>query len=154
MGWSPESLIGDFERIAEIAGVRLEKGDIAIEKLLAPHKAPSRIPSGKMAVYIFSFRDQVLKVGKAGPKSQARYTSQHYNPSSAASTLAKSLLNDSDLESAEIDEIAVGDWIKKNTDRINLLINENLGIHVLTLLESFAQCRLQPRYEGFASQRK
>ena len=47
-----------------------------------------------MAVYVFSEKSQVLKVGKVGPNSQARYTSQHYNPKSARSTLAKSLLKE------------------------------------------------------------
>ena len=32
-------------------------------------------------------------------------------------------------------------------------MDADFGKPVLTLLEAFVQCRLRPRYEGFASQR-
>jgi len=41
----------------------------------------------------------------------------------------------------------------ENLDRTNFLLDERLGIPVLTLLEAFLQCRLRPRYEGYKSQR-
>jgi hypothetical protein len=37
-------------------------------------------------------------------------------------------------------------------DRVNFLVDERLGMRVLTLLEAFLQCRLNPCYEGFKSQ--
>lgn len=52
-----------------------------------------------------------------------------------------------------ISESDVGAWIKSNVDRVNLLLNSECGIPVLTLLESFLQLRLRPRFEGFDSQR-
>jgi hypothetical protein len=94
MNWDPEAAIEDFSVVAELAGILLSPHDIEIEKLPAPHKPPSRLPPGKMAVYVFHSGTTCLKVGKAGPKSQARYTSQHYNPKSAMSTLAASMLAD------------------------------------------------------------
>ena len=106
-----------------------------------------------MAVYIFSMGKYVLKVGKAGPKSNARYTSQHYNPGSVQSTLAASLLKDTDIvQKYSLNEQNISIWIKENMDRTNFLLDANMGKWVLTLLEAFVQCRLQPRYEGFASQ--
>lgn len=51
------------------------------------------------------------------------------------------------------DESNVGQWIKKNTDRINFMLGENIGLPVLALLEAFLQCRLKPRFEGFESQK-
>jgi len=107
-----------------------------------------------MAVYLFSYGTSVLKIGKAGPNSGARYTSQHYNAASAASTLAGSLLkggNEIGVTSLTVE--SAGEWIKTNTDRINFLMKVECGVPTLTLLESFLQCRLKPRFEGFASQR-
>ena len=107
-----------------------------------------------MAVYVFTHGDDVLKVGKVGPKSQARYTSQHYNPGSAKSTLAASMIADAErLGLGEVDIAEIGNLIRLNVDRVNILLPASLGIRVLTLLESFLQCRLRPRYEGFKSQR-
>jgi hypothetical protein len=152
--WHPEEAIDDFKTVARLAGVELSNGAINTENLPAPHVPPSRLPFGKIAVYVFSRGTDVLKVGKVGTKSQARYTSQHYNPGSAMSTLAASILADrARFNLSGVDEANVGRWVRENIDRVNLLMDERVGIPVLTLLETFLQCRLKPRYEGFKSQR-
>ena len=143
----------DFLIVAELAETNLQRGDIRIETLQKPHKPPSKLPKGMMAVYVFSETNRVLKVGKVGWRSQARYTSQHYNPRSALSTLAASLLGDKDVvhQNGLTDE-NVSAWIKENTYRVNFILDAKLGMRTLTLLEAFVQCRLQPVFEGFASQ--
>ena len=150
----PQPLIEDFRKVAGLAGVSVPKNALSVEKLPAPHKPPSVLPKGKMAVYVFAWRGQCLKVGKVGPNSQARYTSQHYGASSSNSNLAKSILSVRDeLTLSAVSESNVGAWIKANVDRTNFLLDASCGIPVLTLLESFLQCRLRPRFEGFESQR-
>src|SRR5436309_10093554 len=68
-----------------------------IEYLAAPHKPPSRLPPGKMAVYGFWLEGwRWLKIGKAGPNSSARYAYQHYN-GRAGSTCAGSLQSDPNM---------------------------------------------------------
>ena len=155
MNWDPEQLLDDFLVVAKLGGLEIESIDISIEILTRPHKPPSNLLKGKMAVYVFSMDECVLKVGKAGAKSQARYTSQHYNPDSAPSTLAASILKDENaVQKYDLDKQNISDWIKKKTDRVNFLIDANMGKWVLTLLEAFVQCRLQPIYEGHVSQRR
>jgi hypothetical protein len=88
VSWNAEAAIADFRTVARLAGMELADGAIKIEKLAARHVPPTR-PAGKMAVYVLSKGPEVLKVGKVGAKSQARYTSQHYNPGSAMSTLPR-----------------------------------------------------------------
>ncbi len=65
-------------------------------------------------------------MGKAGPKSNARFQSQHYNPRSAQSTLAGALMKSrilwSYLGSAELTAAEVGNWIRRNTDRDNFYL--------------------------------
>jgi hypothetical protein len=134
MTWHPESAIDDFRTVAHLAGVELPNGAISSERLVAPHEPPTKLPRSKMAVYIFSKQNDVLKVGKVGAKSQARYTSQHYNVSSAVSTLAASILADrEELGLRNIDEANVGKWIRDNVDRVNLLLDERVGVPTLTL---------------------
>jgi hypothetical protein len=147
-------LINDFLKIAELAGVNLSRDALTFETLSAPHKPPSSLSKNKMAVYVFLWKGDCLKVGKVGQNSQARYTSQHYSPSSSNSNLAKSIIAAREkLGLAGISEYSVGSWIKSNVDRVNILLDSECGIPVLTLLESFLQCRLKPRFEGFESQR-
>lgn len=153
-GNDTKELVSDFLSVASLAGVHLTVHDISVEELPAPHRPPSRLPDGKMAVYVFARSGECLKVGKVGPQSQPRYVSQHYNPKSSNSNLAKSILKDKEgLGAPALNEDSVGDWIKRHTDRVNFLISESQGFPVLTLLEAFLQCRLRPRFEGFESQR-
>lgn len=146
-------LLEDFHKVAQLASVPLTPESISFE-VLPPSKHPSNLPLGKAAVYIFAWKDEYLKVGKVGSKSKARFTSQHYNPNSSASNLAKSVLGDLEkLGLTDITESNVGDWVKNNCHRINFFVDVNCGMYAVTLLEVFLQCRLNPRYEGFMSQK-
>ena len=149
-----KSIMADFVSVATLSGINIRETDIHIEHVRAPHHPPKALPKKMMAVYIFSWGPNCLKVGKVGPKSQARYTSQHYNHKSSNSNLAKSILKDKlKLRISDVCDDDVGKWIKTNTDRVNILISDEYCVHVLTLLESFLQCRLAPRFEGFDSQK-
>lgn len=149
-----KALIRDFLRVAHLAGVALDESDIDAEVLPAPHRPPTRLPSGRMAIYVFTYGDTVLKVGKVGANSGPRYTSQHYNAASAASTLAASLLKEGgEIGVTGLTIESAGDWIKNNTTRTNFLMKTECGVPTLSLLEAFLHCRLKPRFEGFASQR-
>ena len=154
MQFDPDQLLSDFLVVAELAGIKVHRGVIRIETLPMPHRPPSSLPKGKMAVYVFSDKERVLKVGKVGWRSQARYTSQHYNAGSAPSTLAASILNDEDaVEKNGVNAENVSDWIKENTDRVNFILDADLGARTLTLLEAFVQCRLQPAFDSRAVRR-
>ena len=139
----------DFLTVSQLAGDEISPNDIQVEILEAPHKPPSHIPKGKMAIYAFWWNGVWLKVGKAGPKSNARYTSQHYNAGSARSTLAGSLINDPRMDSVNgFDPNEPGAWIKASTCRANILLPANRNKELLSLLEAFLHVRLAPRYEG------
>ena len=147
-------LAKDFTKVACLAGIPLSADDLSVESLRAPHNPPSRLPVGKAAVYVFCHEGRALKIGKAGPNSEARYTSQHYSPRAAKSTLAASILkHGTEIGVHGMTEPAVGGWIRANTDRYNFLLDSNYAIRLLTLLESFLQCKLDPVFEGFSSQR-
>lgn len=117
-----------------------------------PH-APGTLPRGTMGIYTFLYNDEFLKIGKAGPRSNARFFSQHYRADGAQSTLAKSLLADEAMAPLGLTEESVGDWIRQNTRRIDILLDERLGVFALELIEAALHYRYEPRYEGFKSQR-
>ncbi len=121
------------------------------------HDQPEKLNEAikEIAVYMFKYYDKYekkdvwLKIGKVGEKSNPRFVSQHYNPNSCKSNLARQLLNDNDgknensytgwknikdkcrgndgkiLEKIKDDEIKneIKEWIKNNTVRINIYIN-------------------------------
>jgi hypothetical protein len=144
-----EQAVADFRTVAELAGHPISSSELECEFLPAPHRAPSRLPTARMAVYCFWNDGTWLKVGKAGPNSQARYTSQHYNPASAASTLARSLMHDARMKTVDGFTNAIpGDWIKRFCCRVNILVPAHLRPELLSLLEAFLHVRLKPLYEG------
>lgn len=140
--------IDAFFTVASLARSPLAADDVRVEFMSAPHKSPSRLPSGKMAVYGFWFNGEWLKIGMAGPNSNARYTSQHYNPHSAISTLAKSLQTDPVMARRfDPNTSAVGEWIRANCNRVNIFLDARQDRLLLAMLEAFLHLRLKPRYE-------
>lgn len=102
-----------------------------------------------MAVYGFWGDGRWLKIGKVGPNSNARYTSQHYIAGSALSTLAGSLAKDTAMNGVVgFDPRAPGVWIRASTHRVNILLPATRERALLSLLEAFLHLRLRPRYEG------
>ena len=140
--------LADFCKVAELAAVHVELAQFDVEFLDAPHRPPSSLPADKMAIYGFWGLNQWLKIGMVGPKSKARYTSQHYNAGSAPSTLAGSLAHDRRMaEVADFDTAAPGAWIKSSCSRVNILLPATFGLELLALLEAFLHVRFDPRYE-------
>jgi hypothetical protein len=154
----PKEMTDAFLHVAELARVQLASAQVRHELLPAPHRRPSSLPAGTQAVYAFLLGERCLKVGRAGPKTQARFTSQHYGMN-ARSTLAKSILaNPRRLvellpperrdEVATLNEATAGAWIERNTARLHIFLPTSAGALTLALLEAFVQCRLIPVFEG------
>ena len=138
--------VRDFVDVCLLAKVSVDFSDFEIAFLEAPH-SPVDLPEGKIAVYIFSFKNQMLKIGMIGSNSNQRFRYHHYNPCSSRSNLAKSILNDEQFPIG-ISKRGVGDWIKENCCRVNIFIAEDKGMPLLKFLESFLHLRFLPRYEG------
>jgi hypothetical protein len=148
-----DEIRSDFVQAAILAGFSIPLSNIEVQYFPAPHKQPSSLPPERMAVYVFMFGGRCLKVGKAGPNCAARFCSQHYG-SRAPSTLAKSLVKrQAEIEVSNLNDSNVKAWILDNTTRVNFLIPSHYGVFALSLLEVFVQCRLKPKFEGFANQR-
>ncbi|MDQ4679509.1 hypothetical protein RCF13_07250, partial [Stenotrophomonas maltophilia group sp. RNC7] len=74
-------------------------------------------------------------------------------PRSAKSNLAASILSDNRMQGEDINEYNVGDWIKNNCRRIDILVDSDLGIFTLGLIEAALHYKYEPIYEGFDTQR-
>ena len=108
---------------------------------------PQPLPKGFSAVYFFKWKDEFLKVGKAGLNTKPRYLSQHYYIYENGSTLSKSLSNDSKF-SALIGDATPGEWLKINTTRFNILIPDTLSKNFVNFAEAFFILKCNPRFEG------
>ncbi|MGC5328327.1 hypothetical protein [Brevibacillus sp. SYSU BS000544] len=155
---NPIQLINDF---LHASGDANDLSIIQHELLLAPH-IPKSLPVNKCAIYVFSISqfygeihpvgaNRILKVGKVGPKSNARFLSQHYNPKSAKSTLAGSIIRSKILWSflgfERIDENSIKDWLLAFTDRDHFYLDEK-NINLLDDLEVYLRAHLGPVFEG------
>lgn len=142
------SAVDDFREVARLGGEPLPIALPAIEILPAPHKPPARLPQGVMAIYTFWGDGCWLKIGKVGAKSGPRFTSQHYNPGSANSNLAKSVFSCPSISAHPAFRAeAPGDWIKQHCHRANLLLPSTHSQELLSCLEAFLHLRLKPRFE-------
>lgn len=149
-----------FNEAAVAAGVIDEAVPVRHEAEAAPHRQ-SGLPAGFGAVYVFSLtqgygegslgRGRVLKVGRVGSRSDARFRSQHYSPRSSGSNLAKTLLSARVLWPylgiETLTEARVKDWILSNTDRDHFFVPESRS-EALPSLETYLRGVLGPVFEG------
>ena len=140
-----------IQNVTALLGKPLDESKYEIIDRGAPHK-PEGLPKGKMGIYTFWYGGHFLKIGKVGPKSDARFRSHHYG-FNAQSTLAKSIISDNEMRVLGITESNVGEWIKKNCRRIDVLLDTSAGIFTLELVEGILHYVYEPKYEGFTSQR-
>jgi len=155
-----EEVVAAFSAWASEQGLGPARAEVRVQRLGRPH-TPSTQPPGWQGVYGFQYEGTWLKVGKAGPKSGARWISQHYNPGSAMSTLAFSLVKYGHfavvdhpslpglrLKLRDVFPDDIGDWIRRNTSRVNVLIRADMGSPGLARLESIAHRLLSAIFEG------
>lgn len=126
------------------------------------HKSPV-FRDGCMYVYSFWIEgeDQPLKIGKAGPRSKARYTSHHYNRNSSESCLAKRIADDADFVQkyaiASVESRDLNEWIRNNCYRINIEMpfgKDGFDLYTLELVEAIMHNLYPPRFEGTSSQQE
>jgi len=161
MDFNPEKIIKKFT----VALQRLQDNpivNIEYDVWKAPH-TPKNLKRDHGAVYVFMLahdikggapKERVLKVGKVGPNSNARFRSQHYNPNAANSTLAGAIINNpilwdyiGFLNGLDDD---VGEWLKENTHRCNFYIHKN-NRDIIRLLEIYIKAITGPVFEGSLS---
>jgi hypothetical protein len=157
----PETLVTDFAASADKAVINGWPCRLRGEILHAPHTPPV-LPAGYGAVYAFALADAssapcgigtVLKVGRIGARSEARFRSQHYNPRSAGSTLASSLLTYRImwpwLGIRHLDEHDVKSWMLTNLDRMHIFVPDGHPV-VAASLEIYVRARIGSVFEGAA----
>ena len=110
-----------------------------------PHQ-PEKLLDNKMGVCIFVYQKTILMIGKTGPNSSPRFVYQHYNPSSANSTLAGLILKDDEMKLLGLTSNNIGEWIKNNCQRIDIIIDVNVGITTLQSIKLALHQQFEPKY--------
>lgn len=109
---------------------------------------PTALEENYLAVYIFKYKDQYLKVGKAsGLKNNDRYRSHHYIVKASTSNLAKSLITSKSFARL-IGKSSPREWIIKNTTRYNILIPKIYGRKFVNFAEAFFILKCNPLFEA------
>ena len=159
----PESIINDFCEAAANLNLPGWPATFRGELLRAPHKQQGP-PLGFGAVYAFALSrsavgeagtGMVLKVGRVGPSSDARFRSQHYvaGAKAAGSSLAKSLVKHRIvwpwLGIENLTEQNVKAWMLANLDRMNIYAPASSSA-ILPSLEMYSRARMGSVFEGSA----
>jgi hypothetical protein len=157
-----DQILSDFATVAERLGLPGWPAAVEVEYLSAPHR-PRSLRPGHGAVYVFALAaadasqagaGRILKVGRVGPNSNARFQSQHYSPTSSRSNLANSILGYPALWSwlgiDHIDQSMVRNWMLTHLDRANIYVPAS-SAELIPQLEMYVRSRLGGSvYEGSA----
>ena len=107
------------------------------------------LPNNASAVYTFFYNDRVLKVGQTYYKGRYQYS--HYktfrNTKNGISSLARSLLDDVNMETYNKSDEEIKNWIINNTERFDIILLGERDAIKLNFVEGLLQQYLQPRYE-------
>lgn len=159
----PEALVEQFVLAAAHAGLPNGPGNVQVQVLPAPHQ-PTALRHGCSAVYVFALAPKygascpagpgrALKVGHAGPNSNARFQYQHYN-GHASSTLAGSLVGLPVLwlylGISTLSREDAAEWIMDNTTRVDFFIRADAD-YLRRPLEHFIRAYVGPVFEGSRS---
>lgn len=148
-----EEIYAVIESVTNSLGKTLDRNYYKVENRGVPH-IPEKLPTNKMAIYMFCCNGIFLKIGKVGSSSSKdRYYNHHYQYKGANSTLAKSIINDVNVKINNVNERNIGEWIKSNCQRIDIIIDDKIDIFTLNLIEVAMHYKYKPIYEGFKSQR-
>lgn len=94
---------------------------------------------------------RVLKVGRVGPNSDARFRSQHYSATSAGSSLGRSLVGHPVLWPwlgiEHLDQQSLKQWMLTNLDRLNIYVPAS-DVSILPALEMYVRARFGSVFEG------
>ena len=141
-----DSLKSEIIAVSKIVGKEINTNDIWICDSGCPHNSPKKRDSNVSNVYMFQYKDNFLKIGKADIKSSARHNSHHYTPKGSSSSLYHSL-EKSDYFKSIISNGNIGKWIKENCRRIDIYINENESSYTLGMIESLMIYKFNPLFE-------
>ena len=93
-------------------------------------------------------------MGRVGANSVARFVSQHYNPTSSGSNVAKTLLDARILWPYlgihSLGDRNVGSWLRDHTDRDHFFLS-SVDARLVISLERFVRASLGSVFEGWAS---
>ncbi len=149
-----KNLISKFEKSLSYTNRKL-RGKIELNYLYAAknHKK-IKLDEGKIGCYVFIYRNKALKIGKAGLGSKDRFRYQHYLIKGAGSTLAKSLYGERKKLKINSSKKMISNWILKNTNRANFILDEFNDGYLLNFFEAFLIVSLKPRYESKYGRKK
>lgn len=162
VGVDLDPVLRDFATAAERLDLPGWPAALDAEHLPAPH-APRALRPNHGAVYVFALADhhvaeagagRILKVGRVGPNSNARFQSQHYSATSARSSLARSLIGYPALWPwlgiDNLDASTVREWMLSNLNRSNVYVPAGSAA-LIPHLEMYLRARLGGSvYEGSA----
>ncbi len=132
--------------VANNLGKPIVREDLEIIDRGCPH-IPCKLKENCTAVYMFQYKGEFLKIGRVGKKSNARFLSQHYNINSARSNLAKQIVDDPEMLEIGVNIDNVKEWIKANTRRIDIFIDNKYGRFAEEMIEGILHYAFNPRYE-------
>jgi hypothetical protein len=159
--WQVPELVNDFLAVRRGAPNLFSADQVVLEHVPPPH-AKRSLRKGMCAVYVFSLTPshgatcaagprRVLKVGRVGINSDARFRSQHYGPGRSGSNLARSITSTPEewtsLGISRMDDRTVEDWLRTHTCRDHIFIPAGYEAQAKAL-ETYLHHRLNPLFEG------
>ena len=140
-----DRVLCDFQRIPGLVQYS-EWSKVVLQFSENRHTRPAPLRNKQQAVYAFFQGTIWLRIGQTGYPQ--RFTSQHYGTKRSGSSLAKDIWENRKDFGFVGKEEEIDKWIFANVGRADIILPAHWPGAVVTLLESYLQYRLHPRFEG------
>lgn len=152
-------VVRTFTAWATAQGLGPARAEVRVERLGRPH-TPAALPSGWGRVRL-SIRGHVAEGGQGRTEERGALDQPALQPRECdehARVLARQVwalrhpgspvLAGLRMTLRGVSPDDIGEWIRRNTERVNLLLRAEMGASGLSQLESIAHARLKPVFEG------
>ena len=141
----PRDIRSTVESLGELLGKPFDMTKVEIVDRGRPHKRED-LKKGQFGIYIFILGDEALKIGHAEWNRRLWFGYQQYSPRVDPYTLASLILQDEAMKSYDLTEKTIARWMMETLRRIDVLVDESLGLAAAELIDRALNYKYTPRY--------
>ncbi len=143
----PEDIQNTVEDLGRLLGNPIDMSKMKVVDRGQPHRWEA-LPEGHYGIFIFLWGDNVLKIGHAEWNRRMWFGYQQYSSKLVSRTLASALMKDKNMKCYHLESETLSRWMMESLRRIDILIDESVGLLTVELIDKALNYRYSPRYEN------
>ncbi len=143
----PEEIRDTVESLGRLLGKPIDTAKVEVVDRGQPHRWED-LPQDQYGIFIFLLDNEVLKIGHAEWNRRLWFGYQQYSSKMVSRTLASALMKDESMQCYHLESETLSRWMMESLRRIDVLLDESVGLLTVELIDKALNYRYSPRYEN------